>query len=836
MNQAGGRTPSGAAACRPGVPAFAFTCIAGAILFAEEWLFGAEVGPGLRLAFDACIAVAAGTALYLVLRARDSAARRDAERFRHITESYADFYWELDPERRITYIDGSGLARFGVAREMLLGRRPEELPGYEIIGMAPQELAALRESREAYRDLRVRYVGPDGAVRYLSASGDPMLGRGGRFQGFRGVTRDITLQVLAEQEREESERRFRNLTELSSDWYWELDEGLRFTILQGRGMEAFGIDPQSFLGRTRNASPSYELMDMSEEEFAALRAAHRSYREIRGRYRYADGSERYVAITGEPMFGQDGDFRGYRGITRDITQRTLAEQALKRSEERYRSVVTNMFEGLLIQNGEGHVLSVNPAACTMLELSEAQILQLDRHDARWEMFSEDGRLLPADAHPGRQCVRTGLPVLGRVVGMRRTGGGMLWLRVNSIPLDLGEEGARGTLSTFTDIASEREAARALAESEERFRLIVESAPNLLFFISEPSREHWYYTSPTVQDIWGYRGPMGAPGQTAFVRAVLRPDDNARFFDRARRETLGEALDIEYRIQHPWKGERWLRTRSVGVPQNNGEVRVYGVTEDITDRRRADEALRDLAETLEQRVAERTEDLLRTNRELESFAHSVSHDLRTPLRAINSFARLLSGSERSRLSAEGVHMLERIEANAVRMGELIDDVLEYSDARRRTLQPTLLDMSALAQQAWSGRAVLWPHADEAHVEIGALGRAWGDSAYILAVFKYLLDNALKFSADARPARIVVGARLGDGAVEFYVRDNGVGFDMAHSARLFGMFQRLHHEHEFPGTGVGLALVKRIVERHGGSVGAHSSPGRGAQFWFTLPNSP
>jgi signal transduction histidine kinase len=247
--------------------------------------------------------------------------------------------------------------------------------------------------------------------------------------------------------------------------------------------------------------------------------------------------------------------------------------------------------------------------------------------------------------------------------------------------------------------------------------------------------------------------------------------------------------------------------------------------------RAKEELRTLNAELEQRVAARTAELEAANKELEGFSYSVSHDLRAPLRAVGGFAELLRDDHAEQLDAEGRRKLDVIRGEAARMGALIDDLLAFSRLGRKALQPSELDMAELVENVF---ARLRPDA-KANLEfrLGRLPHACGDRALLEQVWVNLLSNAVKFSSKKEAPIIEVGAITEEREHVFFVRDNGAGFDPRYASKLFGVFQRLHDGAEFPGTGVGLALVQRIVVRHGGRVWADSKPGEGATFHFTLP---
>lgn len=248
------------------------------------------------------------------------------------------------------------------------------------------------------------------------------------------------------------------------------------------------------------------------------------------------------------------------------------------------------------------------------------------------------------------------------------------------------------------------------------------------------------------------------------------------------------------------------------------------------REKAEAALRELNRTLEGRVAERTRLLETANKELEAFSYSVSHDLRAPLRAVNGFSKILVEDYGPRLDDEARRVIGVIRSNTVRMDALIEDLLSFSRLSQRDLTETAVDMDALAREAWREAA---PEGWTGTAAISALPAACGDGALLKQVWLNLFSNAVKFTAGkAAPALRVSGICRG-GMAEYSVSDNGAGFDQAYADKLFGIFQRLHTEAEFKGNGVGLAIVRRIVSRHGGAVRASGKPGGGAEFVFTLP---
>lgn len=267
-----------------------------------------------------------------------------------------------------------------------------------------------------------------------------------------------------------------------------------------------------------------------------------------------------------------------------------------------------------------------------------------------------------------------------------------------------------------------------------------------------------------------------------------------------------------------------------------------LNQEIQDRRRTEQSLRysetllrRLHEDLEDHIAERTGELTKTIAELEAFSYSISHDLRAPLRAINGFAAILREEHAEHLDPDGDGLLMKIETNAAKMAHLIDGLLDFSRLARAESVSTEVDMTALARSVAAEQAAE-RSGSNATVEVDALPRVVGDEPMLRQVWFNLIANALKFSAPVAQPHVTIRGDVVDGEAVFHVRDNGVGFDMAYAEKLFGVFNRLHRSEEFPGVGVGLALTRRIVLRHGGRIWAESAPGQGAAFHFALPAAP
>jgi PAS domain S-box-containing protein len=310
-----------------------------------------------------------------------------------------------------------------------------------------------------------------------------------------------------------------------------------------------------------------------------------------------------------------------------------------------------------------------------------------------------------------------------------------------------------------------------------------------------------------------------------------PRDQAEAFIAKDREVLAqtEVVDIPAEEIDTHDGRRILHTRKVPVRDHTGRpVFLLGISMDITEQKAAEARIR----ALNEEAGRRAELLEASNRELESFCYSVSHDLRAPLRAINGFARLLQQEYIAQLEGEGTRYLNTIAAASERMGRLIDDLLEFSRLGRQSLELDDVDMETIARAALAD-ALVARTPPLPTVTIASLPHARGDRRLLHLVWLNLLDNAVKYSAGAAEQRIEIWAETKQSEVIYHVRDHGIGFDMTYYEKLFGVFQRLHSNPAYPGTGVGLAIAHRVITRHSGRIWATSESSQGATFSFSLP---
>lgn len=384
------------------------------------------------------------------------------------------------------------------------------------------------------------------------------------------------------------------------------------------------------------------------------------------------------------------------------------------------------------------------------------------------------------------------------------------------------------LVTIVDISERKRAEMELREKEVQYRNLANSGMALIWtsgtdklcnYFNEPWLQ---FTGRTIEQELGNGWAEG-----------VHPDD----FDACLRTFVSsfdkrEAFEMEYRLRHASGEYRWILDKGSPNYDSTGVFKGYiGNCFDITDRKHAEVEINLLNTELEKRVKQRTLQLENSNREIEAFSYSVSHDLRSPLRGIDGWSLALLEEYNHLLDEKGRIYLDRVRHEAQRMGFLIDDLLNLSRVTRAEMQHVNVNLTTLAQTIVK-RLTEGRQQQQFEIIVEPDLYISGDPALLEIALTNLLDNALKFAGPRPVARVEFGETDIDGNQTFFIRDNGVGFDMEYSQKLFGAFQRLHKQSDFPGTGIGLATVQRIISRHGGHIWAESKPGEGATFYFTV----
>jgi len=506
----------------------------------------------------------------------------------------------------------------------------------------------------------------------------------------------------------------------------------------------------------------------------------------------------------------------------DEIQRADLER--RTNEEQFRAVFEQCADGVMITDDFGRVLDINPSGCAIFGVRLQDIVgsrywdhigDVEESRPNSEKLLEDGKLTTE-------------------VQVWRADGEIRDLELRAVASFLPHR----HLTTFLDVTERNDALHALQRSEAHliasqriahvgsWEYDINGAP-------EDLDSNILRCSDECYRIFGLEPgsvEVTAQGSIAFVH----PDDRAGLISALRKAlATGTVYSSEHRIVRPDGTEAIVHARGEIEfdPDTGKPLRLTGTTQDVTERSRVREQIQRLNEELEGRVAERTAQLEAANRDLEAFAYSVSHDLRAPLRAINGYAEILKEESEASLNEMGRTSLERIAWSVLRMDGLIDGLLALSRLGRRTTEIEQISPRAIVEEALE-EVGIGHGGPGVEVVVGDLPKCRADAGLLRQVFVNLIGNAVKFSRERDPARIEIGCRKTDGEKVWYVRDNGIGFDMRHAPKIFDVFQRLTTVEAYEGTGVGLAIVDRIIRRHGGRIWAESAPNKGASFYFTL----
>jgi PAS domain S-box-containing protein len=519
------------------------------------------------------------------------------------------------------------------------------------------------------------------------------------------------------------------------------------------------------------------------------------------------------------------DKPGYFAVSlRNINEQKKIEQDLRESEEKHRRLFETMAQGVVYHAADGKIISANPAAEKILGLSFEQMQGKTTMDPRWQMIEEDGTAVTGTDHPSMIALRTGQTVGPVTRGVFHPDkNSYIWLSITAIPLfQPGEEKPFQVYAAFTDITERRQAEEDLRITQ----LTVDKSPLSVFWISpegkfiyvnEMATKKLGYSSDELLSMYVWDVDPNYPQEKRKEQWNLHRQAEERSVESDHKRRDGTTFPVRINIYHLAFGDKEMEVAEA---------------EDITESKQAEDEIRTMNEKLEERVRERTSQLEASNRELDAFSYSVSHDLRGPLNRIDGFSQALLEDYAAQLDHQGQDYLRRISNSSRQMTELIDDLLKLSKVSQMEINHETVEISALVNVCLKELRAREP---QRNIEIVVTPNliVEGDTALLRIVLENLIDNAWKYTRQAGKARIEFGITETNCQRAYYIRDNGVGFDMKYAAKLFIAFQRLHSEQEFSGTGIGLSIVSRIIKRHGGKVWAEGEPGKGACFYFTLP---
>jgi PAS domain S-box-containing protein len=651
-------------------------------------------------------------------------------------------------------------------------------------------------------------------------------------------------RVRAEDALRDSEERFRLSVEGAAEYAIILLDREGFVVNWNAGAERIkGYKSEEIIGR------SFSVFYPPEDVVAGIPAMELRVATEQGRWEgdgwrvRADGTRFWASVLLTALKDDAGNLRGFSKLTRDITERNQAllkagalQSAIFNSAN-FSSIATDAKGIIQIFNvGAEHMLGYT-AAEVMNRITPADISDPQEVIARAEALSlELGTPIAAGFEALVFKASRGIEDIYQLTYVRKDGSRFPAV-VSVTALRDAQEAIIGYLLIGTDNTARKLASDALRKSEAQLNTIIENLDEGVL-VSDLDGE-LLHSNHVAQELRGYagldesrghRGGFADAFELSGLDGMVMPKDKWPLARILRGEKL-HGVEVRIRRIHA----DWKRVFSYGgtlVRDAGGQpLMAIATFSDITERRQAADLIHQLNTDLEQRVAERTAQLQTANNELEAFCYSVSHDLRAPLRSLDGFSLALLEDYSDKLDAQGRKYLDRIRAGSQRMGQLIDDLLSLSRVSRGEVSRELVDLSKMAREVADELRATAPERDAEFVVADGL-IAETDGRLLRIVLTNLFGNAWKFTAKQRHARIEFGSTGENRSKEYFMRDNGAGFDEAYSGKLFGAFQRLHAASDFPGTGIGLATVQRIIQRQGGRVWAEGKVEQGATFHFTL----
>jgi PAS domain S-box-containing protein len=741
---------------------------------------------------------------------RDDSEERFSKAFHATREAIAISHL---PDGRITSVNQRFEELYGAPAAEIVGRNTQEL---KIWGPETrQQLLEQLRASGTIRDAEVRFQTRSGEVRLCEYSAEA-LELGGERHAI-AFLRDVTMQRRVENER-------RQAHELFSAAFDNSPDGILITRLHDakvlRVNDAWlainGYARKDVIGRSMA-----ELGVWTAEERAGYVERLRQDGRISNylaRLRRRDGSIRETLLSAMriEMDGEDC----IMSLGRDITEQRRAEEAKRQALERFQKVFDHSPDSIAISRlRDGEIVAVNDAW--------VRLNGIPREQAVGRTAAGVGQWMPGEREAVMAQMRSEGRVANRLTSFRRPDGSP---RQSLISVALIEvDGEPCTLFIGRDVTEKQHIEEELRANRRLLENVIDAIPMSIFVKDLDS--NYLMLNKQMADYFGVtkeellrRHTSQLPAPSAARTKSLA--DDAWVFTNQR--TLDQPDQL---LERPDGSHMHYHSTKIPLFDEAGKLMgLLGINRDIAEEKRAQAKVRELNISLERRVRERTAELEAANRDLDSFGYSVSHDLRSPLGALNGFAHLLRTREADRLSPDGVHLLRQLETNATRMTNLVEGLLEFSRLGRKPVTRVPIQMAVLVGDVIDELRAENPDR-RLEFRVGAIADAFGDPVLLRQVWLNLIGNAIKYSRGRDPALIEIGSDPAAG--EYFVRDNGAGFDMKYAERLFGVFERLHSESEFEGTGIGLAIVQRIVNRHGGVVRGEGRPEHGATFHFTLP---
>jgi PAS domain S-box-containing protein len=747
----------------------------------------------------------------------ENALRQSEQKFSILFEKSA-FVGSLSvlADGRIIDVNEAFERAFGYTRQEAVGKTALELGINPDAETQTRIFAALKESNSIHT-LETTLKTKSGESRLFSVNIDIVTIDGQKY--ILNTALDITERKQAEENVQESERRYRELVQNANSAILRWKHDGTITFFNEYAQSLFGYTAEEIVGKDVNIlvpkteSTGSDLSELVEEIVQdPERFSHFVNENV-----CRDGHRVWMAWTNKPIYADNGEVTEILAVGVDITERKRAESQLRYQAD----LLSYVSDATFSTDDKRTIVSWNRAAEEMYGWSAEEAIGKSVDAVIRSDFTDDQR---ADAV--RMLKETGRFKV--VLLQYHRNGDPLWVEGETITLTNEAGQITGFVAVNRNITERKHSEEALHLSQENFARAFNSNPAALT-ITHVDDGTFLIVNESYTDIMGYQ-PQEILGKTVgALNIYVNADERSQLIQNLREQ--GRVRNHELLVRSKSGELRSLMVSMEPILYDNAEC-IISTFIDITDKKKAEEEIRRLNEDLEARVIERTSQLAAANKELESFSYSVSHDLRAPLRAIDGYTNILMEDYESFLDEEGKRVCGIISRESKRMGRLIDDLLSFSRTGRREIRFQKIDMKLMVDSVFDE---LLREKDRSRIDLQVkdLPPTTGDSALMRQVWVNLLSNAIKFTSRKERAVIQVESKENEEHIVYIVRDNGAGFEMEYAGKLFGVFQRLHGESEFEGTGVGLAIVQRVIQRHGGRIWAEGKIGEGATFQFMLP---
>ena len=766
--------------------------------------------------------------------------------FKSIFETVPGLYLVLLPDLTIAAVSDTYLQATMTERDAIVGRglfevfpdNPDDNEADGVLNLRTSLNYVLQHKLPhimAIQKYDIRQPNGVFEIRYWSPLNTPVFNAQHQIVYIIHNVIDVTIRQRAEEKLKQSEKDYELLVNSVKDYAIFMLDTTGKVASWNTGAEIIkGYKAEEVIGKPMDIFYTAEEIERGEPQINLKMARENGHYETEGLRLRKNGSSFYANIVFTSLFDTEGNLYGYAKVTKDITEKRRAEDALsklneelelrvkertaaiEKNEKSFRALIENNYDIISLVDESFKIIYRSPSAIRITGWTDEDVIG---KDSTVNLHPDEADLAASTIQ--EVMLNPGKPV-SCLFRSRHKNGHYLWME-GVITNLLHDEYIKAVVFNFRDITQRKELEDLLHKANVLARIggweldLVKGTVYWSDITREIHETGYDYVPDLTTGINFYKKGKGRILITKKVKEAIE---------------YGKPWDEELQIITAKNNERWIRTIGETEFINGKCVRIYGSFQDIDQRKNAEQKIIKLNTELEDRVIRRTEQLRKTNEELEAFSYSVSHDLRAPLRAIIGYTAILEEDYGNKLDDEARRLTTVIKSNTVRMGNLIDDLLAFSRMSRHEMVKTSINNTEMVKEIISEMGIKNTQSGR-EIVVHSLPDTNGDSNMIRQVWVNFISNAVKYSSKTLHPHIEIGSYNHEGQIVFFIKDNGVGFDEKYKNKLFKVFHRLHNTDEFEGTGIGLAIVEKIISKHGGKVWAEAALNKGAAFYFSLP---